>query len=372
MFYYFIALCLRGALPATMPTSAAAPHRFHAMAHFLLVFVSISVVDGTCNISFNLILYSLLWFFLIKFTAYFAAGADAEWESRGRGEGCLNETLVLLNMIIDFAVPHSLSSSFPSSLSTLTCAFNFFPNSFSIRFRLHHTIFSSFHTFSAAVPLPPLLPLYPPSSSLLLLVVVMFVVVVTSGTSKRQKTTTLIAAKSANAIGKCICICRCSCICICSQWSYLCLVSFVSISRCELVIQPPPPPTCSRYRFVPLQRAQYFIWFRAVLFFRLLFIELCLLPDSSGGPRTLQRQGRTAASCGRDGAVRASLKHIETCVFQSTAAACGLFVLRCAMIWFICTQLYDIYMSWQPRRTAANRTQLNWTEPERSGCCSWS
>lgn len=114
MFYYFIALCLRGALPATMPTSAAAPHRFHAMAHFLLVFVSISVVDGTCNISFNLILYSLLWFFLIKFTAYFAAGADAEWENRGRGEGCLNETLVLLNMIIDFAVPpFFLSPSLP-------------------------------------------------------------------------------------------------------------------------------------------------------------------------------------------------------------------------------------------------------------------
>lgn len=121
MFYYFIALCLRGALPATMPTSAAAPHRFHAMAHFLLVFVS--VVDGTCNISFNLILYSLLWFFLIKFTAYFAAGADAEWESRGRGEGCLNETLVLLNMIIDFAVPHSLSS-FLSSHSLVLSTFS--------------------------------------------------------------------------------------------------------------------------------------------------------------------------------------------------------------------------------------------------------
>lgn len=84
MFYYFIALCLRGALLATMPTSAAAPHRFHAMAHFLLVdVVVVSVVDGTCNISFNLILYSLLWFFLIKFTAYFPAGADEEWESRG-------------------------------------------------------------------------------------------------------------------------------------------------------------------------------------------------------------------------------------------------------------------------------------------------
>lgn len=88
MFYYFIALCLRGALPATMPTSAAAPHRFHAMAHFLLVFVVVVVdvvVDGTCNISFNLILYSLLWFFLIKFTAYFAAGADAEWGRTGGG-----------------------------------------------------------------------------------------------------------------------------------------------------------------------------------------------------------------------------------------------------------------------------------------------
>lgn len=160
MFYYFIALCLRGALPATMPTSAAAPHRFHAMAHFLLVFVFVVVVvvDGTCNISFNLILYSLLWFFLIKFTAYFAAGADAEWESRGRGEGCLNETLVLLNMIIDFAVP---PFSLSSPLSALAGAFNFFPNSFSIRFRLHHTTFSSFHTFSAAVPLPPQLPLPP-------------------------------------------------------------------------------------------------------------------------------------------------------------------------------------------------------------------
>lgn len=175
-------------------------------------------------------------------------------KGRGRGEGCLNETLVLLNMIIDFVVPHSLPSS------SRLC-FQLFPqfifNSISAS---SHNIFVVSHFFCCCSASSSAAPSTSSFSLLLLLVmiVVVVVVVVTSGTSKRQQTTTLIAAKSANAIGKCICICSC----ICSQCSYLCFVSFVSISRCELVIQPPPlppPPTCSRYRFVPLQHAQYFI-----------------------------------------------------------------------------------------------------------------
>lgn len=345
------------------------------MAHFLLVVVC----DGTCNISFNLILYSLLWFFLIKFTAYFLAGADEEWRASGLSKW--NTRFIKYDYWLCFA----LSLSCRLLLSASLLCFQLFPNSFSIRFRLHHTTFSSFHSFSVAVPL------FPPTASLfpLLFLVMIVVVVVTSGTSKRQKTTTLIAAVSATARSANVSVsvvvsvsaasaCR-KCI------SYLSWVSQgVNLWFNRLRHRRPRPRPRRRRRRVP-DIVLYLCSMHNILFdfAPCCFFGFCLLnfaccpiaapqaAAAAGGglaQRQSQRQGRNAAGCAAEG--HTSLKHIETCVFQSFGACMRAVCSsqRCAMIWFICTQLYDIYMSRQPRRTAANRTKL---KRNRSRNWSW-
>lgn len=102
---------------------------------------------------------------------------------RAREAGCLNETLVLLNMIIDFALP-TLSLSLPPLRLQLVLS-TFSPIHFQFDFGLiTHNIFVVSH-FLVAVPLLSL----PPLSLLLalLFLVMIVVVVVTSGTSKRQR-----------------------------------------------------------------------------------------------------------------------------------------------------------------------------------------
>lgn len=151
------------------------------------------------------------------------------------------------------------------------------------------------------------------------LVVVVVIVVVTSATSKAKKTTLIAAMSASEYLTKNVSV-----------------TVAVSVSLSEGV-----NCDCSRSSFwkffVPF--VKYFIWFRVVVVlagcFRFLFIELWL-PDSN------------SRGCYDWGvAFRASFKHIETCVFVGWCmrAVCSLcYTALCTMIWFICTQLYDIYM----------------------------
>jgi len=150
--------------------------------------------------------------------------------------------------------------------------------------------------------------------------VVAVVVVVTSATSKEKKTT-LIAAMSASEY-------------LTKNVSVTVAVSVSEGVNCDCI-------RSSFWKFfVPLLK--YFIWFRVMVAlaggFRFLFIELWL-PDSNSDSNS-----RGCYDWGV--ACRASFKHIETCVFVSWCmrAVCSLcYTALGTIIWFIYTQLYDIY-----------------------------
>lgn len=235
-------------------------------------------------------------------------------------------------MIIDFAVPLILSP-FLSSHSLVLSTFSPIHFQFDFGFITQH--FRRFTLFLLLFRFFLCCPFYPFASLLLLLVMIVVVVVVRSGTSKRQQTTTLIAAKSANANGKCICICSCIsiCICICSQCSYLCLVSCVSISRCELVIQPPPLPSPDTVLYLCSVHNILFD-FEPCCFFGFCLLNFACRPiaaaaapapaaPTAGGLARYSARGGLQRAAGQCGAWRASLKHIVTCVFQSLRLHAG-------------------------------------------------